>query len=137
MADDVNSTPPASASAEAPASLESAEQRLREELRTRTWEQLGLERDASGLQALVVYLIGMRQALTGAPRSRGDAETRNLADVAWAMAVSALFREESRGAHCRTDFAVTDERFRGHTLLEAGRPRLADVDVPLSMELRC
>jgi succinate dehydrogenase/fumarate reductase flavoprotein subunit len=64
--------------------------------------------------------------------SRAQAEARNLTDVAWAMAASALFREESRGAHYRTDFPDTDDaRFRGHTLLEGGRPRLAEVEGPV------
>jgi succinate dehydrogenase/fumarate reductase flavoprotein subunit len=54
------------------------------------------------------------------------------------MAASALFREESRGAHFRTDFPETDDaRFRGHTLLEGGIPRLADTERPVAVEARC
>jgi L-aspartate oxidase len=56
--------------------------------------------------------------------------------VAWAMAASAQFREESRGGHFRTDFpAPDDRRFRGHTLLEGGRSRLADVEMPLEVRV--
>ena len=57
-------------------------------------------------------------------------------DVAWAMAASAQFREESRGGHFRADFPSPDDgRFRGHTLLEGGRPRLADVEMPLGVRV--
>ena len=66
------------------------------------------------------------------PLDRVTAEDRNLLDVSWAMAVSALFREESRGAHYRTDFPKTDGRFLGHTLLEGDRCRLAPIEVPLA-----
>jgi len=45
------------------------------------------------------------------------------------MATGALFREESRGGHFRTDFPETDdERFLGHTLLTSEGPRLLAVD---------
>jgi L-aspartate oxidase len=102
-----------------------------EELRRRAWEALGLERDAAGLEGLLEELNRPRMA-PSVVASRAEAEARNLTDVAWAMAVSALFREESRGAHYRRDFPETDEvRFRGHTLLDAAGPRLVPVDRPL------
>jgi succinate dehydrogenase/fumarate reductase flavoprotein subunit len=45
------------------------------------------------------------------------------------MAACALFREESRGGHFRTDFPETnDARFLGHTLLTTDGPRLIPVD---------
>jgi L-aspartate oxidase len=102
-----------------------------EELRRRAWEALGLERDAAGLQGLLEELDRVRKA-PAAVESRAQAEAGNLTDVAWAMAVSALFREESRGGHYRRDFPETDDkRFHGHTLLEGGRPRLAEVEAPV------
>jgi L-aspartate oxidase len=102
-----------------------------EELRRRAWEALGLERDAVSLEGLLEELHRARMA-PAVVESRAEAEARNLTDVAWAMAVSALFREESRGAHYRRDFPETDDaRFRGHTLLDAAGPRLVPVDRPL------
>jgi L-aspartate oxidase len=61
------------------------------------------------------------------------AEDRNLADVSWTMAVSAEFREESRGGHFRLDFPQTDDgRFLGHTLLEGDHGRLVPIEVPVA-----
>jgi succinate dehydrogenase/fumarate reductase flavoprotein subunit len=54
------------------------------------------------------------------------------------MAVCALFREESRGAHFRTDFPQTDDaRFLGHTWLDARGPHIVGVDVPVPAGARC
>jgi L-aspartate oxidase len=108
----------------------------RAELQRRAWEGLGLERDASSLRELLGWLEG-RRTEAAERRGRAAAEDRNLADVARAMARCALFREESRGAHCRTDFPEADERFRGHSMLDAAGVRLADVDAPVPARARC
>jgi L-aspartate oxidase len=111
---------------------------LADDLRRRAWEGLGLERDAAGLRRILAFLDTARPEAPFRPADRGAAEDANLADVARAMAASALFREESRGAHFRTDFPKTDDaRFRGHTLLEGGKPRLADTECPVAVETRC
>jgi L-aspartate oxidase len=96
-----------------------------QELRDRVWTGLGLERNATSLKDLLDWLDTVRR------EGETDAADRVGVDVARAMAVSALFREESRGAHFRTDFPERDDaRFRGHTLLEPAGPRLVDVEVP-------
>ncbi|HET8646041.1 MAG TPA: hypothetical protein VFO85_11150, partial [Vicinamibacteria bacterium] len=101
-------------------------------IRAAAWEGLGLERDAQGISALLAALDELTASLPPRGSSRSAVEARNLADVARAMALSALFREESRGGHFRTDFPSPDDRrFRGHTFLLGGRCRLADVDLPL------
>lgn len=101
-------------------------------IRDLAWNGMGLERDADGLKSVLAELEPLARALPDRPASRASAEARNLADVARAMGRCALFREESRGGHFRSDFPLTDDRrFGGHTLLAAGHPRLADVDLPL------
>jgi L-aspartate oxidase len=111
---------------------------VREEVRRRAWAALGLERNATGLQDLLAFLGTVHRDGEGDAVDRAGAEFRNLTGVARAMAVCALFREESRGAHFRTDFPERDDtRFRGHTLLEGGTTRLADVECPVPLETRC
>src|SRR5262249_2247469 len=69
------------------------------ETRTACWEHAGLERDAANLAPLL-----------------GD--THPLARL---VARCAIAREESRGAHSRTDFPATDPNLDGrHTVLAAG-----------------
>ena len=54
------------------------------------------------------------------------------------MATCALFREESRGGHFRSDFPQTDDaRFLGHTLLEHGEARLVGVSACVEEDARC
>jgi L-aspartate oxidase len=110
---------------------------VREELQRRCWAVLGLERDGAGVADLERWLDGYRATAPARPRDRAAAEDRNLLDVAWAMAASARFREESRGSHYRLDFPRPDDRFRGHTLLEGGAPRLVDVETPIPEGARC
>jgi L-aspartate oxidase len=105
---------------------------IRPELQRRCWDALGLERDGAALADLHRWLEAGRAKSPARPPDRTAAEDRNLLDVAWAMAASARFREESRGAHFRRDFPQPDDaRFRGHTLLEGETPRLVDVDSPV------
>ncbi len=113
-----------------------AAEEARRRVQSGAWDLLGLEREAGGLRRLVGELEEVRSALATAPHDRPSAEARNLADVAAAMAVSALFREESRGGHFRTDFPGTDDRrFLGHTLLDRHEPRLVEVDQPLLVKV--
>ena len=107
----------------------------REELRREAWSQLGLERDGASMLRLLDWLSALRGD-EGRPATRSGAETRNLADVAWVMATCAIHREESRGGHFRRDFPEPDERFRRHTLLDGGVPRLVDVDCPVPERAR-
>src|SRR6185503_18909159 len=111
---------------------------LRAQIQARCWQALGLERDARGLAALARWLEETGVPHDAVPAERAAAETRNLAEVALAMARSAAFREESRGAHFRTDFPRLDDvRFRGHTLLDGGGARLVDVESPVGATTSC
>ena len=111
---------------------------LRGEIQRRAWAHLGLERHGEGIRAFIAWLEALRERGAAQPADRAAAEDRNLADVAWAMARSALFREESRGGHFRADFPASDDaRFHGHTWLGAEGPRLADADVPVTEGARC
>jgi L-aspartate oxidase len=126
---DVSSAPggdPASATATAAAEV-------RETVRRLAWEGLGLIRDAAGMTRSLAGLEALGTDGWAAPGDRATAEARNVADVARAMARSAIFREESRGGHFRSDHPETDDgRFLGHTLLAgSGAPWLADRERPV------
>jgi L-aspartate oxidase len=88
---------------------------LQEVMRTRA----GLDRNAAGLQAALATLDAMPRTALAA-----DAEITlaNAALTARLIVTAALLREESRGAHFRSDFPNTDDRWRVHLLLARGRP---------------
>ena len=132
MAADGNPEPPAGAAIPLTPTAAAPIASPRAELRQRNWDALGLERDGAALRAHVAFLDDLRRRIPP-PIDRVTAEDRNLADVSWAMAASAEFREESRGGHFRLDFPQTDDgRFLGHTLLEGGHLRLAPIDVAVA-----
>ena len=111
---------------------------MRAEIQRLSWECLGLTRDAGGLARAIAFLERAAAGWAGEPRGRAETEARNLADVALAMSRCALFREESRGAHYRSDHPERDEtRFHGHTWLDGRGARLADVDLPVASGVRC
>ncbi len=79
----------------------------REQLQRLMWSLVGLERS----------LEGLRQAASELAQWTADGDTaeagenRNLLDLARIVVESAIRREESRGAHDRTDFPETSEAF--------------------------
>jgi len=82
------------------------------EVRDLMWRAVGLLRVARGLQSAVAQLEGWLAACEAAGRARRPAaelrRTTTLATV-WLVARAALRREESRGAHFRTDFPARDD----------------------------
>ncbi|GAA1933897.1 L-aspartate oxidase [Brevibacterium antiquum] len=93
----------------------------RDELRDLAWNHLGVERNETGLRALLDRLDEGGPFLTdreggrsstdheGGPSvtDREGLETANLTLIARHIATHALARQESRGAHTRTDFPVS------------------------------
>ncbi len=75
------------------------------ELQNLMWEKVGLAREASGLAEAVRQLSQWEKALAQLETSDlAQLELHNLVTVGLQMARAALLREESRGAHYRTDF---------------------------------
>jgi L-aspartate oxidase len=91
-----------------------AAEAVRKRVRRLMWERVGILRSRASLRrALAEFEQIARARLRPAPR--------NFLTVATLIARSALWREESRGAHFRVDFpARDDERWRVHSVIQKG-----------------
>jgi L-aspartate oxidase len=79
-------------------------------IRDLTWEHCGIVRDRSGLETAMATLDRTEWNSAGAP-TLAAIELRNIHQVASLIAQCALWREESRGAHFRTDFPAKSDAF--------------------------
>jgi L-aspartate oxidase len=100
----------------------------REGVQALMWEDVGIVRDAEGLGRAKEALRAWDAALGGkraegdagegdprvAPTDRGGLELRDLVLCSRLVAEGALMREESRGAHYRTDFPEPRDEWRRH-----------------------
>jgi L-aspartate oxidase len=78
------------------------------------WERVGILRNAESLRRALSELEQISRANLGA-------SSRNFVSVAMLVARAALWREESRGGHFRTDFpARDDEKWRVHSIQKTG-----------------
>jgi L-aspartate oxidase len=80
------------------------------QLRDLTWEHCGIERNREGLEAALANLTNMKMLQVEHP-ALAAIELRNIYEVANLIARSALWREESRGAHYRSDFPDKRDAF--------------------------
>ena len=80
------------------------------EIRDLTWECCGIVRDRAGLESALATLDRTEWAPVAAP-TLAAVELRNMHQVAGLIASAALWREESRGAHYRTDFPEKRDEF--------------------------
>ena len=78
------------------------------EIRSVLWDKVGVIRRGKELQEAVKRLLAISLPPTGAPH-RQYYEAQNILEVARLIARSALAREESCGAHYRTDFPLKNE----------------------------
>ncbi|WP_456482560.1 fumarate reductase (CoM/CoB) subunit TfrA [Methanopyrus sp.] len=95
--------------------------RVREELQKTMWEHVGLERSEKGLKKAIRTLNELKESVESGLDDgyglRPVLEVRNMVEVAIAVARSALYRTESRGAHYRSDYPERDdERWLRHTV---------------------
>ncbi|MGH2457235.1 MAG: L-aspartate oxidase [Chloroflexota bacterium] len=88
-------------------------------LRDLTWSLAGLTRDANGLQT-IEGIASTWQAEDDMPRTRDEYEVASLTLLARLIAIAALHREESRGAHFRTDYRHPDPDWRRHIVVVDG-----------------
>lgn len=94
----------------------------RAEVRELLWAAAGVRRDAVGLRHAREALAGWAIGIDPAERDLERLETANLLQLGRLLVESALAREESRGAHFRTDHPLTDAAFDGHLVVSRAHP---------------
>jgi L-aspartate oxidase len=88
------------------------------EIQDLMWSEVGIVRTGAGLKKAIERLQQVAPR-AGNPHTRRAWEARNLHTAGLLVARSALAREESRGAHYRTDFpAHNDARFLKHSVVQ-------------------
>ncbi len=91
--------------------------KIKRDIQDLMWKHVGIARDAEGLKKAIAALENIHPKVMHA-HTRRAYETRNLQAVGWLVAKSALAREESRGAHYRTDFPKHDDaKFLKHSII--------------------
>lgn len=91
-----------------------------QELRELAWQYCGIARDAEGLRK-ALEVLGAAPVDAEAPAARQQFEVRNIHTVLGLIARCALAREESRGAHYRTDFPEARPEFQKHSYISTGK----------------
>jgi L-aspartate oxidase len=116
---------PASASGPGPAELD----KFISKVRSIMWDKVGIIRGGKELSEAVKHLEAL--SLPHAAPSRLYFEAQNMVEVARIIARSALAREESRGAHYRTDFPLKSETVPPqHSFVSKSTPVLFEQDLP-------
>jgi L-aspartate oxidase len=88
------------------------------ELQELMWKNVGIVRTGNGLKEAIKRLGEIGEKVSR-PHSRREFEGRNLQIVGTLVARSALAREESRGAHYRTDYPDhNDAKFKKHSVVD-------------------
>jgi L-aspartate oxidase len=88
---------------------------VRKRIKRVMWERVGILRDRDSLERA---LKEFRQIAAG----NLTTSSRNFVTLAMLVATAALWREESRGGHYRTDFPEQREEWRFHSIQKLGEP---------------
>jgi L-aspartate oxidase len=91
----------------------------RASLQSLMWDKVGIVRDGEGL-AQAAHQLSAWTAAMPAPTDRPSHELANMLLASRMMAEAALIREESRGAHYRTDYPKPRDEWRRHITFRRG-----------------
>lgn len=83
---------------------------IRRQVATLMWQACGIVRNEAELESLYLELLNIESIFGKMPFERRRRETWNMIQLGKAMAQSAIFRTESRGAHFREDFPEKDDK---------------------------
>lgn len=92
---------------------------VRKTVQVAMWRDVGVVRDGKRLKSVIAELESLRAKLP-ALTSRKVWEAVNILETGLLIARSALAREESRGAHYRTDFPEHSQKFLKHSVVRHG-----------------
>jgi L-aspartate oxidase len=105
--------------------VDAATEEVIREVQDLMWRDVGIVRTGRGLKAAIEHLNGIAPRVAH-PQTRRAHEAQNLHVLAVLVARSAMAREESRGAHYRTDFpAHNDAKFLKHSIVKGDSVRFA------------
>jgi L-aspartate oxidase len=79
------------------------------------WDKAGIVRDKEGLEQAAATLAAWQSSLP-VPTDLPSNELSNLILAGRLMTESALIRKESRGAHFRSDFPQTSQKWQSHII---------------------
>jgi len=86
------------------------------EIQDLMWRDVGIVRTGSGLRQAIQHLETQAARLSKVT-TRRHFEARNIQQTGLLIARSALAREESRGAHFRTDYPEKQPPFQKHSVI--------------------
>jgi L-aspartate oxidase len=106
---------------------------VRKRVKRVMWERVGILRDAESLKRAIAEFDQIS-------RSNLSVSSRNFVTLASLVATAALWREESRGGHFRTDFPEQQNEFQVHSVQKIGavigRSKTVDFEQPKSDAVR-
>ena len=95
------------------------------------WQYVGLVRNREGLSKALATLNELYQQFGRPIATREAIELANVINSGWLVTRAALEREESRGAHFRSDFPTLDPNWHCHLLLREENSELVIERVPV------
>ncbi len=99
---------------------------LMKQIRGTAWKKIGIIRDGEEVMSTIDQLSSLDNQLNSLKITRRGLETRNIFIISKLVAEGALKREESRGAHYRSDYPEKlDFVWRVHSLIKKGKPNFS------------
>ena len=96
--------------------------KTRDQMQRAMFDGAGVVRSAASLAEAAAAVESISGAIgAGTPRDRAHGELGNLVTAARALLTSAELRTETRGAHARSDFPETSDRWRRRIVHQGGR----------------